>query len=431
MHTVHTARTYGLQCVAVERKNQFTPNILFAAVVVTMCNLCSFVQREPQRWTRISKPHFNKLMRENEDVIKNCTEWADVQRHEMCTDPSHGKPVTWAACGRTKRHINNMIVVMHPDMKEELPAHFTKYQFEGKSIPTVGGTFSVDDEYRQEHRSNANTRFAGTGVSSLHIAFTQQEKHEVKSFMARVVCDARKHRRPEDGYLEGRTGVRLVRSDLNRLKLSVVLSKEVIDRVMFYFGVPSDSLKLYESVVLCTAPGSAAQDTHADVSLGDAGAPKWHITAPELQVNLMRLAVVVMVTLDGDITTEVYPSTRSDATFTESMVDNTKRDIYPVPNGDNCILFDARMAHRGVAYGGREESHRLAFVFHHPHATKEQLRVMEICLGKKSQKINVLRLLTDREEEVKMPAVKRSRRLMEAASAGQSRDDLIKLPSSL
>jgi hypothetical protein len=141
---------------------------------------------------------------------------------------------------------------------------------------------------------------------------------------------------------------------------------------------------LYDSEVLCTLPQSASQKPHADVSLGDIG-------DPDLQTNVMRLVVIMILTLDGDATTVVYPNTRSEKTFAEPI-----RTTWTAPKGHNCVLFDGRMAHNGVAFEGHEELHRLVFVFHHPDATKEQLKVIEICLGRKSLNINVESMLASR-----------------------------------
>ena len=358
-----------------------------------MCQLCTFTT--PGRWTRISKTRFKALMHQDKCNIEKCTKWAEVQCHEICVHTSHNKKTTWKECGQSKVHVNDMIVVMIPGMKEKLPETFDKETFERKLIPVTGifpveGIFLVDRAFRQKHHSTANVKFARTGVSSLSIQFSLQEKDSVRSFMKQVVNDKRKLRSDVGAYIGGRTGIRLGLSTLNKLKFSVlksVLSQEVIDRVMYYFGVPSDSLMLYDSEIICTLPKSAAQNVHADVSLGG-------IEEPELQKSVMRLVVIMIVTFDGDATTEVYPNTRSETTFAEP-----NRPIWTAPDGHNCVLFDGRMAHNGVAYEGHEELHRLNFVFHHPDATKEQLKVIEINLSRKSLNINVQSMLASRSEE--------------------------------
>ena len=78
------------------------------------------------------------------------------------------------------------------------------------------------------------------------------------------------------------------------------------------------------------------------------------------------------------------------------------------------------MAHNGVAYEGHEELHRLIFVFHHPDATKEQLKVIEKCLKRKSLNINVKSMLASRfKEEGEMPA---------GGHGGRSADSAVKMP---
>ena len=336
-------------------------------------------------------------MTRDKDIIEKCTKWAGVQYHKICVHASHKTQTTWEMCGHSRLHMNDMIVVMNLDMKATLPATFDKEAFERKSIPVtgifqVGGIFPVDSVFRHKHHSIAKEKFARTGVSSLSIQFSQQEKDSVQSFMKQVVHDERKRKkhRVDGTYWGGRTGIRLGLSTLNQLEFSVlksVLSQEAIDRVMYYFGVPSDSLMLYDSEIICTPPKSAVQIVHADVSLGG-------IEEPELQKSVMRLVVIMIVTFDGDATTEVYPNTRSETTFAEP-----NRPIWTAPDGHNCVLFDGRMAHNGVAYEGHEELHRLNFVFHHPDATKEQLKVIEINLSRKSLNINVQSMLASRSEE--------------------------------
>ena len=79
-------------------------------------------------------------MARDKDEIEKCTKQAKVQCHEICIHTSHEKPTTWEMCGKSTQHINEMIVVMNPDMKEALPAKFDMETFERKSIPIVGGS---------------------------------------------------------------------------------------------------------------------------------------------------------------------------------------------------------------------------------------------------------------------------------------------------
>jgi hypothetical protein len=116
-------------------------------------------------------------MARDKDEIEKCTKWAEIQCHQICTHASHENPTTWKMCRNSTLHINEMIVVMNPDMKEALPAKFDRETFERKSIPIVGGKFPVDHAFRQELRSTANELFARRGVSSLPIQFSPIQTH--------------------------------------------------------------------------------------------------------------------------------------------------------------------------------------------------------------------------------------------------------------
>ena len=62
---------------------------------------------------------------------------------------------------------------------------------------------------------------------------------------------------------------------------------------------------LAQNYLLKLMPDAPTQSRHADISTGD-------IDDPELQVSTIQLVVNVLISVDGPVTTEVYPSTRAD-----------------------------------------------------------------------------------------------------------------------
>jgi hypothetical protein len=103
----------------------------------------------------------------------------------------------------------------------------------------------------------------------------------------------------------------------------------------------------------------------------------------------IRLVVNVLISVDGPVTTEVYPRTRSD------KFDYVDRRCVRATEVDNCVLFDARLAHQGAALDSPRPNLELCLAFINADACKEHLRVVERCLKRRTMNLRVADLLKE------------------------------------
>ena len=122
------------------------------------------------------------------------------------------------------------------------------------------------------------------------------------------------------------------------------------DRAHYFAGSLDRGLVLYSAEALKTMPNAPTQERHADISTGD-------IRNLELQVSTIRLVVNVLISVDGPVTTEVYPRTRAD------KLDCVDQRCVRATQVDNCVLFDARLAHRGAALDSPSPNLKLCLSF--------------------------------------------------------------------
>ena len=96
--------------------------------------------------------------------------------------------------------------------------------------------------------------------------------------------------------------------------------------------------KVFSIEVIEITPGAPHQDVHSDIG-------RW---ATE------RLVVIAIISTLGAVTTEVFPNSRSPKTW-KRVFDDHEPGILAT-EVDNCVLFDACLAHRGLGNGEREQT---------------------------------------------------------------------------
>jgi hypothetical protein len=360
-----------------------------------MCLKCTFVQQDPPRWTCIGNVHYRKLCRECTPGDAECKEWASVQHHGYCFDASHATPTPWDKCGHKRWHVNDALLIIHPDKSASLPEPFSKEAFARKvRVDTrLEKPFPADEECRSQNTSVPNREFLRLGYSSTMVDFSPDQKERLKVFLDGVAGSKNMSGRQGGKYNDGRIGTPIPKSALIGLDsglLEAILSPSIISAIKFYFG-SSKSPVLYDAENLRTLPRAGEQRAHADISPGG-------IKRKNLKVNLSRLSLVIIYSPDGPGTTLVYPNTRTDSTF----ADERKQSIR-ITDVNNVVMFDGRMGHKGAQNNSDNETRRLVLVFQHPDATKEQLEVMYLCLKRRSFNLSVTQLLAGPMIELPMP----------------------------
>jgi hypothetical protein len=183
---------------------------------------------------------------------------------------------------------------------------------------------------------------------------------------------------PGNSFHNGRSGHRI---DPKQLKLwdptllRTIFNEELQHAVLHYFA-GSRKLVLYRAEVLRTLPFAPAQSFHSDIA------------DVNEDVSTIRLAVIVLISVDGVATTEVYPRTRVCGPFFHY------RHCVRATQDENCVLFDASLAHQGAANNTSEPNLRLCLVFINADASKEQQRVVSACLQSRSLDLHVDDLLS-------------------------------------
>jgi len=190
--------------------------------------------------------------------------------------------------------------------------------------------------------------------------------------------------RNEVAFHDGRRGYKISENELKRWDqalLRTVFNEELQHAVLHCLpGSLDRGLVLYSAEVLKTMPNAPTQERHADISTGD-------IRNLELQVSTIRLVVNVLISIDGPVTTEVYPRTRSD------KFDYVDRRCVRATEVDNCVLFDARFAHQGAALDSPRPNLKLCLAVINADACKEHLRVVDRCLQRRTMNLRVADLL--------------------------------------
>ena len=118
-----------------------------------------------------------------------CNEWASVQHHEYCFDPSHATPTPWDKSGHMRWHSNDALLIIHPDKSASLPEPFSKEAFARKvRVDTrLEKPFPFDEECRSQNSSTANREFLRLGYSSTEVKFSPDQKALLKAFLDGVV----------------------------------------------------------------------------------------------------------------------------------------------------------------------------------------------------------------------------------------------------
>jgi hypothetical protein len=324
----------------------------------------------------MSHSNFSK---HKKDIGKDCKQWEAIQKHWYCFHDSHQQPTTWSECGHLRRHVNDALLVMHSRQDVPLPVPMVIGSFMRKVSPNDITTkpFRVDAVLRGEYDSRENRRFADLGYRSMDTKFTSDHRIMLKTLLSKLAsCSG-------IPYHDGRSGHRIGPQKLKEWDsalLRTLFNEELQHAVLHYFAGSRD-LVLYGAEVLRTQPYAPTQSRHSDISTGE-------INDPQLQVSTIRLAVIALISIDGAATTEVYPRTRTDA------LDYIDRPVVRATQDDNCVLFDARLAHQGAANNKNETNFKLCFVFINAEASKEHLTVVNKCLKRRSMNLRVADLLS-------------------------------------
>lgn len=317
---------------------------------------------------------YSNFTKHKADLGKDCEHWEAIQKHRYCFHVSHKQPITWSECGHLRRHVNDALLVMHPRQDMPLPVLMIKDSFMRKVSPNsvTSKPFHVDAEIRGEYDSRENRRFAVLGYRSMNMNFTPEQVQTLKKLLAKAASG------PGIPYHDGRSGHRI---DPKQLKtwdptlLRAIFNEELQHTVLHYFA-GSRKLVLYRAEVLRTLPFSPAQSFYSDIA------------DVNENVSTIRLAVVVLISVDSAATTEVYPRTRVCGPFFHY------RDCVRATQDENCVLFDASLAHQGAANNTSEPNLKLCLVFINADASKEQQTVVNACLQSKSLDLHVADLLS-------------------------------------
>ena len=342
-----------------------------------MCYGCQYVNEEPDCWLCMSHSNFTK---HKKTIGNDCKQWDSIQKHQFCFHVSHEQPTTWSECGHLRRHVNEALLVMHPRPDAPLPVPMVKGSFMRKVSPNdiASKSFHIDAAIRKKYDSRENRRFADLGYRSMSINFTPKQVLTLKTLLA----EAASHQRV--AYRNGRSGHRFSRQNLEKWDpalLRTILNDEIQHAVRHYFA-GSLELVLYSVEMLHTRPFAPAQMPHADISTRG-------IKDQRLQVSTIRSVVTALISVDGAVTTEVYPRTREEGQKLHLKSEACVR----ATQDQNCVLFDASLAHQGSANNSHGPNLKLCLVFINADACKEHLTIVNKCLGNQSMGLRVADLL--------------------------------------
>jgi len=168
----------------------------------------------------------------------------------------------------------------------------------------------------------------------MNLNFTPEQVQTLKKLLDKAASG------PGIPYHDGRSGHRIDPKQLKKWDptlLRTIFTEELQHAALHYFA-GSRKLVLYRAEVLRTLPFSPAQSFHSDVA------------DVNENVSTIRLAVIVLISVDGAATTEVYPRTRvCGPSFHYRQCVRATQD-------ENCVLFDASLAHQGAANNTGEQN---------------------------------------------------------------------------
>ena len=232
----------------------------------------------------------------------------------------------------------------------------------------------IDPAIRAERKTWTNTKFARDGFGSLPITFSESDRLLLEDLMQ----EAAKSKGSRLHYLDdgGRVGyiISLARAQASAFggAMRRTLSGGILDSVAFYMG---GSAKVFSIEFMEMTPGAPHQAVHSDI----------RDTSGRLATE--RLVVIAIISTLGAVTTEVFPNSRSPKTW-ERVFEDQEPGIRATED-DNCVLFDACLAHRGMGNASRQSIFRLCVTFIQARASPEQIRFVEKSLARKSLNMSV------------------------------------------
>ena len=203
-----------------------------------------------------------------------------------------------------------------------------------------------------------NTKFARDGFGSLPITFAESDRLLLEDFMQEA---AKSKGRSRFHYLEdgGRVGyiISLARAQASAFggAMRRTLSGGILDSVAFYMG---GYAKVFSIEVIEITQGVPLQDVHSDIR-----------------------DTAIISTL-GAVTTEVFPN-RPKRGFADQEPGIRATEV------DNCVLFDACLAHRGMGNASSQSIFRLCVTFIQACASPTQIRFVQKSLTRKSLNMSV------------------------------------------
>jgi hypothetical protein len=278
-------------------------------------------------------------------------------------------------------HESEIAVIMHPDKS---PSGVIGPQTYLRDIPlyssdriiTKRQSTPVNHCVRRALESPERKEFARTGILALPVCFSESDRVVLEQLVAASVATSVGRRKRRREYFDGgRVGHPVTPDALHSFSpvlRRLVADSGILDAVHYYM---SDIPRLFDIEVLETIPAAPDQDPHSDIYDKTGG------------VQLGRLVVIVIVSMDGPVTTEVVHQSRSLATWKRAF--DNHEPLVRATDIDNCVLFDACLVHRGVRNPSDSSLFRLCLTFIQESATPEQLRCVERLLRRKSRGLSL------------------------------------------
>jgi len=270
-----------------------------------------------------------------------------------------------------------MVVLMHADPSALLPSakDLGKIpQMHSDHIVTKK-RIRIDPAIRAERKTWPNTKFARDGFGSLPITFAESDRLLLEDLMQEAAKSKGCRSRIE--YLDGgRVGyiISLARAQASAFggAMRRTLSGGILDSVAFYMG---GYAKVFSIEFIEITPGAPIQDVHSDI----------RDTSGRCATE--RLVVTAIISTLGAVTTEVFPNSRSPDTWKRVFADHEPG--IRATEVDNCVLFDACLAHRGMGNASSQSIFRLCVTFIQACASPAQISFVEKSLARKSLNMSV------------------------------------------
>ena len=215
--------------------------------------------------------------------------------------------------------------------------------------------------------------FAESGYCSLNIEFSFDVKQQLNALMRNIPTT--RARRVE--YHTSHVGYQLTNKLIDSLLpqsvwRSALVPATVVNIVDLYL---CGQCKLFAFELHVSPAGTPEQLDHSDINIAEA---RRLGISPD---DISRLAVICIISIDGPVTTLVYPNTRA-TIETEDQLAGMK--CVRATEHDNFALLDASLVHKGSANASDKDILRFIITFVKASASEKQIKLLKKCLNVKT-----------------------------------------------